>query len=298
MKKGLSVILAVLAIAVLAVSCDAAVAGDFFKTSGDMGCFRIVALRDNVSVAIQKYSDPQEVKLVYSTDNQNWKNVEFSGDAFVSLDEGETVYIKAGKVTEGNVLTDVRNTHFSKDDTNYYGFIIEGSAAVRGNIMYLLKTDPEGLDEVPAYAFANLFNNYCPSITEAPSLPAKKLNKGCYQYMFTNCYSLLAIPDLPAEELAVECYSNMFSECNSIREAVIPATKLAEGSCIAMFSYCDNLSKVEVSFTEWLNGSTAGWLEETYHGPCTFKCPSALCHATGYVTDSLFIPYGWKVVNR
>ncbi len=122
---------------------------------------------------------------------------------------------------------------------------------VYGNIMSLIKSSGfENETELTAeYTFAYLFKKRTTNVTnilnkegQALLLPATKLTKNCYSFMFNSCTKLTSAPKLPATELADYCYRYMFRYCNSITTAPeLPATNLKTGCYSYMFNSCPNL---------------------------------------------------------
>lgn len=84
----------------------------------------------------------------------------------------------------------------------------------------------------------------CTSLTTAPELPAKILAESCYEGMFQGCTSLTIVPELPATVLSEGCYAGMFAGCTSLTTAPeLPAMRMEKACYRAMFADCANLSK-------------------------------------------------------
>ena len=113
-----------------------------------------------------------------------------------------------------------------------------------GNIENLLDYAAVEAGEHPTMAtncYAYMFYD-CPSLIQAPELPATTLADYCYTYMFGYCSSLKQAPKLPATTLAYYCYGHMFAFCSSLIQAPeLPATTLAGRCYYAMFSNCTGL---------------------------------------------------------
>ncbi len=272
----------------------------------DYLCFTAQQANSSVAMAING-ADWTLPKIYYSTDGVVW-NKFVPGTTTVTLSNiGDKVYFV------GN------NTSFSKSDTQYVQFSMEGKVAASGKIMSLL--DPSlSSNTVPSYAFYMLFAD-CSSLTAAPELPAKNLALFCYSGMFLRCTSLTTAPELPATNLGDDCYSLMFMMCTSLTNAPeLPALNLAYGcyygmflSCTSlttapelpatnlegccyyyMFGYCTSLNSIKVYFTDWgtsTNQSTEGWLTNT-SSTGTFYCKSTLDTS---ILDKSHIPSGWTI---
>ena len=123
--------------------------------------------------------------------------------------------------------------------------IYERTHIVSGNIMSLLYGD-DFIDKnelKSEYTFCRLFY-YNNTLYDASNLilPANKLTRACYSYMFYNCTSLEQAPVLPATELASYCYNDMFGDCTSLTNLPeLPSTKLADHCYSHMFEGCDSL---------------------------------------------------------
>ena len=145
-----------------------------------------------------------------------------------------------------------------------------GKVLAGGNIMSLLDDGACTRTEVGNYCFYELFigfkgldiddsfilpatklGRYCYeymfagcNLTKAPELPATELNMGCYKHMFRNCTSLTTAPELPATELAKDCYYGMFSNCTSLTKAPeLHSTTLSPNCYSHMFELCTSLTK-------------------------------------------------------
>jgi len=165
-----------------------------------------VAQTTDARVTLTPYGHPDTVFLQYSTDRLHWFDYQIDTEVFMQ-EINDTVFFRAGG-------PDRKNISFSKNDTDYYSFLLLEPVIAGGNIMSLL--DASCLqDTVPDYAFCNLFAQN-PLLLEAPSLPAAHLNPYCYSAMFAGCIGLEQLPLLPATDLAQGCYLNMFTQCSHI----------------------------------------------------------------------------------
>ncbi len=154
------------------------------------------------------------------------------GDTVILAHKGDKALLK-GNNPEG----------FSKYWDQYSCFRMTGKVAASGSVMSLV--DGAGLStEIPVdYCFYGLFND-CTSLTQAPELPATRLESSCYNRMFSGCTSLTQAPALPATTLASYCYEGMFSGCTSLTQAPeLPATTLANGCYREMFKGCTSLTQ-------------------------------------------------------
>ena len=163
------------------------------------------------------------------------------GVTWIALEEGDTV-ILAHKGDKALLRGD-NPQGFSKGSYRYSTFRMTGKVAASGSVMSLV--DGAGLStEIPVdYCFYGLFND-CTSLTQAPELPATRLESSCYNRMFSGCTSLTKAPELPATTLASYCYEGMFSGCTSLTQAPeLPATTLANGCYREMFKGCTSLTQ-------------------------------------------------------
>ena len=214
----------------------------------------------------------------YSYDNVVWNRFIPNYTIAVLAHEGDKVYFR-GHNPQG--LSPNLELY---DENNYY--LGEGvrfrtnfkETALSGNIMSLIDTVFRD-KPLPKNCFAGLFiNTY---ITSAPELPATKMGEYCYSNMFYGCSRLKTCPNLPATNLAKYCYEHMFFGCSQLANVpILPATTLVEGCYKLMFTCCTNLSGIKVYFTDWYNGATLYWLEETAEYG-TFYCPRALSQEFG-----------------
>lgn len=81
------------------------------------------------------------------------------------------------------------------------------------------------------------------ALKQAPELPAMKLARACYEFMFMECPYLKKGPSiLPATELEAECYTGMFQRCDDLKEAPeLPATEMKNLCYSHMFNGCMKL---------------------------------------------------------
>ena len=133
----------------------------------------------------------------------------------------------------------------------------------------------------------------CTSLTQAPELPATKLEEECYCRMLMICTSLTQAPELPATELAPSCYSEMFYNCPSLTQAPeLPATELVEGCYHKMFYACKSLELIICHAISVPSGCTSNW-SSGVSATGTFKKMESAIWSIG----SSGIPTGWTAVN-
>ncbi len=282
------------------------------------------AVDGSVSIGMQNYGTVETIGFEYTTDPVSGTWEDFTADNsvytvqnMITLDAGETVFIRAKALRTG----------LSISDSNYWNFVFSGDTNGRvragGNIMSLI--DPEVKSTtVGSYAFCHLFDatfcqskllltspkiltntlaehcfdrmfNECRALQEPPMLlPAMKLAESCYEYMFSGCSALKYAPALPASQLAKECYYGMFNRCTNITESpYLPASTLSEGCYQNMFYGCSSLSSVNVNFTDFnaVTDATTNWL---YGVSSTgmFYCPQDV--APEFLGSSGAVPAGWR----
>ena len=169
-------------------------------------------------------------KLLKSTDGVTWVKWENPSTNGISLNAGESVYIKADEDALWRTATDT---------ISYNIFQSNGRIKCYGDIRSLVKL------VAPAeytYFMYSLFKG-CTGLQTAPELPATTLVVQCYQNMFNGCTGLQTAPELPATTLANACYSGMLSGCTSLTSAPeLPATTLANACYVNMFNGCTSLT--------------------------------------------------------
>ena len=169
-------------------------------------------------------------RLLKSTDGVNWTKWENPSTNGISLNVGESVYLKADEDALWKTAT---------GDTISNKFASYGKIKCEGDIRSLVK--PIALEDYSYFAHKLL--NAC-NITKAPELPSTTLANNCYDGMFDWCKYLTTAPELPATTLARSCYSVMFSNCTSLTTApsILPATTLANNCYNFMFGSCSSLT--------------------------------------------------------
>ena len=160
-------------------------------------------------------------------------------------DNGKAPYIQATPkcYIYGNVMSLLSSTTFGELSTIESPHAFMGM--FMGNTNIMLHDSKELL--LPAKRLSRkcymfMFDG-CTSLTTAPELPAKILAESCYEGMFQGCTSLTIVPELPATVLSEGCYAGMFAGCTSLTTAPeLPATVLAEGCYSGMFAGCTSLT--------------------------------------------------------
>ena len=280
--------------------------------------------KTDVTITLNRVGAPDTVMLIYAAKSKSkWLPYTWNGQNGykIQLKAGESVYFKAEydqiEVEDENHNITYRNNTFSKDSANYYQFAVTGTAAVTGNVAYLLRRT--NMDEVvPAYGFYRLFKDCeglisapevspvtsianahcyesmfegCSNITNAPSkLPATVLSEACYKNMFKGCASISTIPsELPVVDLEDYCYEGMFEGCESITTAPtlpIDNPDRAVGCYKAMFKNCKSLTDNIPSKLE------AGWGLQPYCFESMFEGCESLTKTPELPTSSTLLVEG------
>ena len=195
-------------------------------------CFNVL---EDGNVKLTKNGSPNEISLLYSFDNENWSDWDYSIGTNLKL--GEKLYLKAKE----------NNEYLNSSFSNYYNFKISGKVNVIGNIMSLLYNSFYDKKEIKnSLTFFNLFQN-CTSLLNAYNLKlsATNLAENCYWSMFSNCTNLISIPELPAITLTLGCYISMFSGCTNLTSAPkLLATSLAANCYWVMFENCLKINEL------------------------------------------------------
>ena len=148
-------------------------------------------------------------------------------------------------------------------------------------------------DTVAGECYSCMFYN-CPSLIEAPKLPATTLTYRCYEYMLYNCKSLVNAPVLPATTLGTECYEGMFYKCSNLQNAPeLPATTLANSCYSNMFKECEKLTVIKCYATDITASSClSNWVSGVYALGVFYKISSI-----NYPTGESGIPTEWSIKN-
>ena len=153
----------------------------------DYGYFTVTA-EEATTLTLDQNGEIAPHKLLKSTDGVNWTKWENPSTNGISLNVGESVYLKADEDASWRTAT-------GKDI--YNKFSSTGKIKCEGDIRSLVK--PIALEDY-SY-FAHKMFNAC-NITNIPELPATTLSPYCYDGMFDWCKSLTTAPELPATNLA------------------------------------------------------------------------------------------------
>ena len=232
--------------------------------------FTSVEESDNkAKISLCKVGDPDPIRVSFKIDDGGWYDYNVGTELTLNKDQK---------------ISFVNDTEsFSKDDKNYYYFMInDGQMVATGEVNSLIRTDV-----LQPYIFANLFKN-CKGLLEPPQVHNNFLAPYCYYQMFYNCINLKYIPDLEAKILAQGCYLRMFYNCTSLTDveihdfdaavmqkdvckemfgcctnlvnAHIPYKYQAPGCFENMFANCQKLKTVRVEFETWYDKATVNWL--------------------------------------
>ena len=264
--------------------------------SEDYGYLTFTAEEDTTLTLKQDGIAPH--KLLKSTDGVAWTKWENPSTNGISLNAGQSVYIKADE----DALQRTANSI-----TEYNSFQSTGSIKCSGDLYSLVKMvapadyhfffaslfkDCQTVTSVKDVQFnAALNSGYysmfdgCSALVEGPSImPATNLDVYCYQYMFQNCTSLTKPPALPAMNITGYCYDNMFSYCTSLVVAPeLPATKLKTRCYTNMFQNCTSLTQPPALPAT----TTASYCYSYMFAECTSlvvgpELPAATCVAACY----------------
>lgn len=187
---------------------------------------------EDTTITLLQNSVATPHKLLKSTDLVNWTEWENPDTNGISLNAGESVYLKSYEETTSGTRGK------SQLAFNYFSFSgkIKCDGDIRSIVRMIVPYDYR-------YWFNKLFQN-CTTLTKAPELPSTVVSDYGYYYMFTGCTSLTTAPELPATDLGTYCYGYMFNGCTSLTTAPeLPATTLG-GNCYQyMFRNCSSLTK-------------------------------------------------------
>ena len=143
---------------------------------------------------------------------------------------------KISPVSSGENFIEFKFDSLSKNDGDYYHFVITGSNVQVSGVISEVTSKQQ---------FFKLFEN-CSAITDASllQLTGTVMKESCYSNMFIDCINLKTPPSsLPATSLALWCYSGMFAGCSSLTAApILSATTLAPFCYDSMFYGCSSLS--------------------------------------------------------
>ena len=260
----------------------------------DYGYLTFTAV-ENTTLTLNQDGEIAPHKLLKSTDGVNWTKWENPSTNGISLNVGESVYLKADEDALWRTSTgsNICNKFYSTGKIRCYGDIrsLVKPIALEDYSYFAHKMfNGCNITNIPELPATNLANNcydgmfdWCKSLTTAPELPATNLADHCYSTMFSNCSSLTKAPSvLPATTLAKSCYNFMFGSCTSLTIApTLPATTLVDGCYTGMFQNCTSLKRIKMNAStgvlSWgmlkgctslelvdMTGSTgAPWLDQT-----------------------------------
>ena len=220
-------------------------------------CYLTFTAEEATTLTLQQNGEIAPHKLLKSTDAVTWSKWENPSTNGISLNAGQSVYIKADE----DALTRTATSEY--DNNRFYS---TGRIACSGAVMSIVKivapgnytywfnglfsgcasltTAPELPDTVVDYCYYQMFQG-CKSLTQAPELPALAMANYCYRSMFNNCTSLTTVPELPAMAMFGSCYSQMFSGCTSLKRIKMNASSGNWG--INMFYGCTSLELVDMT---------------------------------------------------
>ena len=232
------------------------------------------ALEDNIDISFITNSNDIIRTIEISTNNGGTWTQKTSGSysdpesVIATLNTGEKLLVRGSNESYGHL-----DHTFDQGGEAYNvqgcSFMCSVGCEVYGNIMSLIdKNNFAELDEVKDYAFVRLFyysniknyknklilpatklGKYCYSfmfgnstITAMPELPSTTLSEGCYAHMFEGTWIVRNVQRLPATTLTSYCYEGMFSQCRYLKVAPeLPSTELTPYCYKQMFAQCERL---------------------------------------------------------
>ena len=204
-----------------------------------------IKLKPNASITVPH-------KMLKSTDLVNWTEWENPYTNVISLNAGESVYLKSYEETTPGTR--------GKSQLQFNSFSFSGKIKCYGDIRSIVRMI------VPfdyRYWFQRLFFS-CTTLTKAPELPSTYTSDYFYYYMFQDCTSLTTAPELPATNLAPNCYASMFRNCTSLEIGpTLPATQMSTNCYSNMFQDCTSLKRIKTN-----SSSQVGWGVNMFNG-CT-----------------------------
>ena len=250
---------------------------------------------DNSLTLTKNGTTAPDIKLEYSTDNQQWQEWVNCQTTPLPIEPNGRVYLRGV------------NKYFGYDKNAYNFFNCTNNFNVGGDITTLLTHEGKVLDlNGRLNTFVALFKNSitlqnakdlilpsttltqssydsmfdgCTALTTTPVLPATTLGNYCYQSMFNNCTALTTAPkELPATTLSPYCYNNMFRGCTALTTApTLPATTLAKHCYGSMFNGCTALTQVP---RELPATTLADWCYNNMFRGCTALTTAPVLPAT------------------
>ena len=253
-----------------------------------------------------------------------------NGDGIVSKDDeyisvtffkGETIRLYGDNETYA-----ISDTDYGWPNNDQYTHIRCLRCYVYGNVMSLISSSSFSTrtELTSNYTFYSLFAqsyNGDNALYNHPEknliLPATKLTKGCYAFMFRYCHQLSRPPIIAATELqerscsymfdgagiekmpllsatkmASRCYEYMFMGCKNLTQVyALPATELAEGCYYSMFSGCTSLETVPKTMLPAQQVSSSCY-DEMFRGCSSLTSPPDL-PATDLESNYASYCYAW-----
>ena len=268
----------------------------------DYGYLTFTAV-DTTTLTLEQSGGIEPLKLLKSIDAVTWTKWENPSTNGISLNPGESVYIKADEDASWktgdnyayntfkstgliNCCGDVTSIVKAQVPANYDGWVCSlfnscntlltapelPSTILTESCYYNMFSYCTSLTQAPELpattatqnCYQGMFNG-CTALTQAPALPATNMHNFCYNRMFKGCTALTQAPALPATNMQAQCYQEMFSGCTSLTQApVLPATTLAE-SC---YSYDDMFRNCTALKRIKMNASSGKWGDNMFNG-CT-----------------------------
>lgn len=204
-----------------------------FKPSG--GSYLIFSSANSFTLSVKNLLKNWDGTLEYFTSDSAWTVWDGTKTLVANANEGEYALYLRG--TENTVITGNNGGSWYLNGTD---------VKCIGNIENLLDyatVESGAHPNMSASCYEGMFDG-CPSLTQAPALPATTLAASCYAIMFRNCTNLTHAPILPATTLAASCYESMFEGCTSLARAPeLPATTLADHCYSCMLQSCPSLTQ-------------------------------------------------------
>ena len=193
------------------------------------------------------FSSPSSFTLTVSEGSKGWNGTleYFNSDKTWTVWDGTTALYSVDN--SGEYALYLRGARNTKIAGYHSSWVLTGSnIACIGNIETLLDyaiVQEGNHPSMTDYCYEHMFHG-CTALTQAPALPATKLDYYCYGFMFYGCTSLTQAPALPATTLANNCYNGMFHSCTSLTHApTLPSTTLTTECYKSMFEGCTSLTK-------------------------------------------------------
>ena len=204
-------------------------------------CYLTFTAEEATTLTLNQNGEIAPHKLLKSTDGVTWTKWENPSTNGISLNVGESVYLKADEDAFNKTATEANDYNYfsSTGKINCSGDIMSIVNLSNSNYIYFLGFLFKGmmnLTNAPelktttsiARCYSNMFD-HCKSLIKPPSVVYVNSSEAGCNGMFYNCKSLTQAPELPAMNLASGCYQWMFGACSSLTTAPeLPATTLAD----------------------------------------------------------------------